>query len=97
MPRRVKDFIEISDHTSLDRLIHFLETIRDNLPEDCEPELKLRGGDVFGRRLTISYFRELSQDESDREARYSAPDLPASDPELDQLAKKLDGVPYEGE
>ena len=97
MPRRVKDFIEISDHTSLDRLIHFLETIRDNLPEDCEPELKLRGDDVFGRRLTISYFRELTQDETDREARYSATDLPESDPELNRLAKKLDGVPYDGE
>ena len=97
MPRRVKDFIEISDHTSLDRLIHFLETIRDSLPADCEPELKLRGDDVFGRRLTISYFRELTPDEADREARYSAPDLPAPDPELDKLAEKLDGVPYEGE
>ena len=34
MPRRVKDFIEISDYTSLDTLIRYLETIRDNLPAD---------------------------------------------------------------
>ena len=32
MPRRVKDFIDISEYTSLDDLIRYLETIRDNLP-----------------------------------------------------------------
>ena len=36
MPRRVKDFIEISDYTSLDTLIRYLETIRENLPKDHE-------------------------------------------------------------
>ena len=58
MPRRVKDFIDISEYTSLDDLIRYLETIRDNLPADHEAELKIRGDDVFGRRLTITYFRE---------------------------------------
>ena len=51
MGRRVKDFIEISDYTSLDSLINTLLAIRDNLPAEAEPELKLRGDDVFGRRL----------------------------------------------
>ena len=34
VPRRVKDFIDISEFTSLDDLIRYLKTIRDNLPED---------------------------------------------------------------
>ena len=89
MPRRVKDFIEISDYTSLDSLIRYLESIRDNLPADHEAELKMRGDDVFGRRLTITYSRELTPEESAREAKYTA-----SDPGIEKLREKLDGVPY---
>ena len=54
MPRRVKDFIDISEFTSLEDLIRYLQTIRDNLPPEHQAELKIRGDDVFGRRLTIS-------------------------------------------
>ena len=94
MPRRVKDFIEISDHTALDSLIHFLETVRDNLPDGSEPELRIRGDEVFGRRLTISYFRNLTPEEAEREARYSGDSLPDSDPGIDRLREQLDRVPY---
>jgi hypothetical protein len=90
VPRRVKDFIEISDYTSLDQLIHYLQTIRDNLPADHEAELQIRGDDVFGRRLTITYFREQTPDEAELEARYSA----ADDAGIEQLRRKLDEVPY---
>jgi hypothetical protein len=92
VPRRVKDFIEISDYTSLDQLIHYLETIRDNLPADHEAELQIRGDDVFGRRLTITYFREQTPEEAELEARYS-PDGPAN-AEIEELRRKLDEVPY---
>jgi len=88
VPRRVKDFIDISEYTSLEDLIRYLETIRDNLPEECEAELKIRGDDVFGRRLTITYFREQTPDEADLEAKYS-------DPSIEQLRRELDEVPYE--
>ena len=37
MPRRVKDFIDISENTSLEDLIRYLETIRDNLPPSTRP------------------------------------------------------------
>lgn len=92
MPRRVKDFIEISEFTSLDRLIDYLKTIRDSLPADAEPEMKVRGDEVFGRRLTISYFRELTAEEENIEARYSAAALPADDAKIAELARKLDGI-----
>ena len=91
MPRRVKDFIEISDYTSLDTLIRYLETIRDNLPQDHAAELKIRGDDVFGRRLTITYFREQTPDEVELEARYSGEE----EAEIDRLQSALDELPYE--
>jgi hypothetical protein len=96
MGRRVKDFIEISDYTSLDSLINTLVAIRDNLPEEAEPELKLRGDDVFGRRLTICYLRELTQDEVDCDARYTGGAV-ESDPNLDDLRRKLDKIPFRDE
>jgi hypothetical protein len=93
--RRVKDFIEISEYTSLDRLIDYLKTIRDNLPEDAEPELRLKGDDFFGRRLTISYSRELTPEEAERDTRYTgAATTPAETEEwIEQLRAKLDKVP----
>ena len=93
MGRKVKDFIEISDYTSLDSLINTLEAIRDNLPPDAEPELKLRGDDVFGHRLTISYLRELTPEEAECDARYTG-GVVEPDPDLDDLRSKLDGIPY---
>jgi hypothetical protein len=92
VPRRVKDFIDISEFTSLEDLIRYLETIRDNLPAEHEAELKIRGDDVFGRRLTITYFRELTPEELELDARYQpSPD----DAKMEQLQRKLDGLPYE--
>lgn len=92
MPRRVKDFIDISEYTSLDDLIRYLETIRDNLPADHEAELKIRGDDIFGRRLTITYFREQTPEELEIEERYAGGE--AEDANIEQLKRKLDEVPY---
>ena len=90
MPRRVKDFIDISEYTSLNDLIRYLQTIRDNLPADCEAELKIRGDDIFGKRLTITYFREMTSEEADLESRYSERD----DATIEDLRRKLDEVPF---
>ena len=97
MGRRVKDFIEISEYTSLDQLINTLTAIRDNLPEDAEPELRMKGDDVFGRRMSISYFRELTAEEATLDERYNGSDLPATDPEIEKLRGELDKVDYERE
>ena len=92
MPRRIKDFIEISDYTSLDALIRYLEAIRDNLPDGHDAELKIRGDDVFGRRLTITYFREQTPEEAELEARYSSGG--EANAEIEDLQRQLDEVPY---
>lgn len=93
MGRRVKDFIEIGDYTSLDSLIKTLAAIRDNLPEDSEPELKLRGDDHFGHRLTITYLRELTTEEAQCDARYTG-GVVDPNPDIDQLREKLEKIPF---
>jgi hypothetical protein len=90
MRKRVKDFIEIGDFTSLDRLITTLNALRDSLPADAEPELKMRGDDVFGRRFSISYFRELTVEEAALDAKYNGDSR--AGPHLAALTKQLDGV-----
>lgn len=92
MPRRVKDFIDISEYTSLDDLIRYLQTIRDNMPAEHQAELKIRGDDVFGRRLTISYFREQTPEEVELESKYAGDDEEKAN--IEQLRRKLDDVPY---
>lgn len=91
MPRRVKDFIDISEYTSLDDLIRYLETIRDNLPADHQAELKIRGDEIFGRRLTITYLREQTADEIELETKYLENEDGAS---IEDLRRKLDQVPF---
>ncbi len=94
MARRVRDFIEISEYTSLDKLIDYLKTIRENLPAEAEAELRLRGDDFFGRRLTITYSRELTPEEEERDTRNTgAAALPESEDWIEQLRAKLDKVP----
>jgi hypothetical protein len=71
MGRKVKDFIQIEDYTSLDGLIAQLSAIRGTLPSDAEPELSLKGDDVFGRVIAISYFRTQTEEEAECDARYA--------------------------
>jgi hypothetical protein len=91
VPRRVKDFIDISEYTSLDDLIRYLETIRDNLPPEHQAELKIRGDEVFGRRLTVTYFREQTPEEAELENKYAAD---ANGGSIEDLRRKLDDVPF---
>ena len=94
MTRRVKEFIEIKDHESLDALIEQLKDVRQGLPEDAEAELRLRGDDVFGRKLTISYFRPQSVEELECEARYAEAEKQARQQALAKLQQELGVVCY---
>ena len=93
MPRRVKDFIDISEYTSLDQLIHYLETIRDNLPPEHQAEMKIRGDEIFGKRLTITYFREQTPEEAELESKYAGEE--GDNASIDALRRQLDDVPYD--
>ena len=95
MSRRVKEFIDIRDHSSLDDLIDKLAELRDGLPEDHEAELRLRGDDVFGRRITITYFRDQTAEEAELERRYTEEQKAAKAKELERLQEELGVVCYE--
>jgi hypothetical protein len=47
--------------------------VRDNLPDEAEAELRLRGDDVFGHRITITYFRPQTKEEAELDRRYAVP------------------------
>ena len=94
MNRRVKEFIEIGEHASLDELIGKLVAVRDELPNGSEAELKLRGDEVFGRRITISYFREQTEEEAELERRYAEQSREAKERELQRLQEELGVVCY---
>lgn len=89
MKRRVKEFVEIEDHASIDDLIAKLVEVRDGLPADAEAELRLRGDDVFGRKLSISYFRDQTAEEAECETRYAAAYKEAREKELERLQQEL--------
>lgn len=89
MSRRVKEFIEISDFASLDDLIARLEAVRDGLPAFAEAELRMKGDDVFGRKLSISFMREQTGEEADYEDRYAEVIRAAQEQALDKLQKEL--------
>jgi hypothetical protein len=94
MKRRVKEFIEIEDHASIDQLITKLTEVRDSLPADSEAELRLRGDDVFGRKLSISYFRDQTAEEAEFETRYATAYKEAREKELARLQAELGVVCY---
>lgn len=94
MNRRVKEFVDIADHVSLDELIEKLAEIRGSLPEGCEAELRLRGDDIFGHRITISYMRDQTAEEAECEKRYAEAEKEAKAKELERLQAELGVVCY---
>ena len=93
MGRRVKDFVEIGDLVSLDQLIERLTEIRDGLPDGAEAELRMRGDDIFGRHLCISYMRPQTPEEAACEARYADAVREARHRELERLQAELGFCP----
>lgn len=89
MTRRVKEFIDIGDFASLDELVEKLETIRASLPAFAEAELRMKGDDVFGRKLTISFMRDQSEEEASYDERYAAVIRAAQEQALDKLQQEL--------
>ena len=89
MSRRVKEFIDIGDFSSLDDLIEKLTEIRDRLPAFAEAELRLKGDDVFGRKLSISYMREQTDEEAGYDERYADVIRAAQEAESERLQREL--------
>jgi hypothetical protein len=89
MSKRIKDFIEVKDCTSLDALIERLIEVRANLPEQSEPEVKMRGDDVFGRHICVSFYRPQTTEEVECDARYAEAYRVSRERELTRLQDEL--------
>jgi hypothetical protein len=89
MSRKVKEFIEIGDYTSLDALIEKLIEVRANLPEDAQAEVKMKGDDIFGRQLSVSFFRPQTAEEAECDARYADAYRQSRERELSRLQDEL--------
>jgi len=87
--RRVKQFIDVSDFASLDDLIASLEAVRDSLPPFAEAELRMKGDDVFGRKLSISFMREQTGEEAACDERYAEVIRAAQEQALERLQAEL--------
>ena len=68
---RVREYVEIADRSSLDAVIDSLVALRNKLPSDSDPILRMQGDDVFGRRLSVSFLRPQTQEEAACDARYA--------------------------
>jgi hypothetical protein len=94
MSRRIKEFVDIGDHVSLDDLIQKLAEVRDSLPQGSEAELRLRGDEIFGHRITITYSRAQTDEEAEVEKRYAEQSREAKEKELARLQAELGVVCY---
>ena len=72
MTKLVREYVQIQDHATLDKLIDTLISIRDNLPAHSrDAEIRMRGDDIFGRHLSVSFLREQTAEEAECDARYA--------------------------
>lgn len=73
MTRLVRDYFEVEDQVSLDDMIDLLSAVRERLPEGSQDaKVRMRGDDVFGRRLTVSYLRPQTAEEAALDGRYGS-------------------------
>ncbi len=78
----VREYHELPAHSSLTALIEALQAFRTSMPESDDAEVVLVGDDDFGRRLSITYLRELTAEEAALERRYAAPTAPIITPPI---------------
>jgi hypothetical protein len=85
----VREYIEIDQIGSLDELISKLHDVQATLPEAAQADVKLRGDDVFGRQLCISFMRPQTDEEAECEARYADAYRVSRQRELERLQHEL--------
>ncbi len=60
----VKEYVEVSGRGSLQAIIARLEAVKNALPPGCsDADVRLRGDDVFGRHILVSYSRPETEEE----------------------------------
>jgi hypothetical protein len=89
MARFVKDFIDIKNHGTLDALIEQLAEVRASLPEGSDAQVRMRGDDVFGRTLSISFQRPQTAEEAECDARYAEAYAQSREREVNRLQDEV--------
>lgn len=90
MARSVKEFIDVTDQGSLDQLIDRLIAVRDQLPSGSQAEVRMRGDDVFGRKLSVSFKRPQTPEEAECDARYAEAYRQSREQEAARLSEVAD-------
>jgi hypothetical protein len=72
MRRRDKEIIDIGECAPLDAVIERLQSLQSSLSDDAQAKVGVEGCDNFGWRLSVTYFREATAEESELESRYMA-------------------------
>ncbi|HET9639090.1 MAG TPA: hypothetical protein VFP12_07775 [Allosphingosinicella sp.] len=83
----------MKDLGSLDALIERLQEVRCNLPAEAQPEVKMRGDDIFGRHICISFYRPQTEEEVECDARYAEAYRQSRERELSRLHDELGFCP----
>ena len=66
----VREFVEIPAHGPLAEVIARLETVRRQLPEGCrELGVQLRGDEIFGRHILVTFCRAETEAEIEAQRR----------------------------
>jgi hypothetical protein len=93
MSKLVKDFIEVKDCSSLDELIERLNAVRAGLPSEARADVRMRGDDIFGRHISVSFYRPQTPEEAECDARYAEAYRQSRERELTRLQDELGFVP----
>ena len=60
----VREYVEIAECSSIEALIASLEAVKAQMPPGCsDPQVRLRGDDIFGRHILVSYSRPETEAE----------------------------------
>lgn len=89
MSKQVKDFVEVKDLGSLDQLIERLQEVRAGLPDGTRADVRMRGDDIFGRHISVSYYRPQTDEEAQCDARYADAYRQSRERELSRLQDEL--------
>jgi hypothetical protein len=60
----VREIVDIRECSSIDKLLESLATLRARLPNPEDAYVRLRGDDVFGQMITVTYSRPATAEEA---------------------------------
>lgn len=60
----VREYVEITECSSIEAIIASLEAVKTRMPPGCsEAQVRLRGDDIFGRHILVTYSRPETPEE----------------------------------